>query len=116
MFEKYLTAEHLVGDWLDEDGDSITISAAGDTFDVAFMSPYGPFDRPPDGSDYEVFDVSEVEWADGVLSFQVRVPSTGYELSLTSTHQTESGQLVFAWRSKSSRGKVKSGLSTLTRR
>ena len=129
-YENHLTAEHLVGDWIvhsgpvpDQDGDKIIISPAGDTFDVVFSfytlhtapqwsmaEDFGEY-----GKDGEVYEASEVEWADGVLSFLIPVPSTGYELSLTSSNQAVTGQLSFRWRSKKPDGKVKGGLVTLTR-
>jgi hypothetical protein len=98
-----LTADDLIGAWIDDDDDFITITATGETLGVAFR----------DARDDEVFEVTAVQFADGQLSFQIRVPSTGYELSYVSKHKSDMGSPVFYWQRLDGAKPYQAGLSTL---
>jgi len=98
-----LTREDVIGAWIDDDDDFITITASGDTLDVEFRSS---------ADDEELFEVTAVKFTDGQLSFQIRVPSTGFELSYVSKG-SDDGNLVFSWKRLDVDDPEQAGMSTL---
>ena len=97
-----LTAADFIGAWIDDDDDFITITASGDTLDVEFRS----------SADDELFEVTAVKLTDRQLSFQIRVPSTGFELSYVS-QEFDQGNPVFSWKRLDVDDPEKAGQSTL---